>query len=406
MYFQRKNTTFTNQTKKVIMREKIIEIILQKKTFTIMDIAEASGKSVPYVSVLMKEFLREGLVEELSSLDTGRKGRRPGLFRVRPSHAYYLGVDVKAFGLIIGLMDFQGEMVRIERIQDFVYENTHSCFNDVCDRVQGFLAGLDPDIRARLAAINFCLGGRVDSLHGASASVFNFEETYATPLSEMLKDIFSVPVSLINDTTAMAYGEYYSSAAPGVKNVLFANVGWGLGLGIILDGSLYYGHNGYSGEMGHYPYYNNKILCHCGKMGCIETEVSLQAIRRKLIERIRQGENSILSSKVLSTSTITVRDILGAVEKEDPLCIELISWTGSELGRHLAGMINLFNPESIIIGGTLTEVPSYYFLQSVILSVRKYALRLISQNVTIAASSLGDTAGVVGACLIARKDHS
>ena len=387
------------------MREKIIDIVLQKKTFTIMDIAEECGKSVPYVSSLIKEFLSEGLVEEISSLDTGRKGRRPGLYRVRPSYRYYLGVDVKAFCLIIGLMDSQGEMVRVERAQNFVYENSHSCFNDVCERVKKFLAGLDPEVRAHLAAINFSLGGRVDSLHGASASVFNFEETAATTLSEMLKDIFSVPVSLVNDTKAMAYGEYCSSAAPGVKNVLFANVGWGLGLGIILNGEIYYGHNGYSGEMGHYPYYDNNILCHCGKMGCIETEVSIQAIRRKLVERIRRGENSILSSKVHSGNAITVSDILGAVEKEDPLSIELISWTGSELGRHLAGMINLFNPESIIIGGTLTEVPSYYFLQSVIISVRKYALRLMSQNVTIIASTLGDTAGVVGACLIARKEY-
>ena len=387
------------------MREKIIDIVLHKKTFTIMDIVEASGKSVPYISSIIKDFQHKGLVEELSSLDSGRKGRRPSLYRTRPSYRYYLGVDVKAFGLIIGLMDFQGEMVKVERVQDFVYENSHSCFNNVCERVQNFLAGLDPEVRSSLAAINFSLGGRVDSLHGASASVFNFEETYATTLSEMLKDIFSVPVSLVNDTKAMAYGEYCSSVAPEVKNVLFANVGWGLGLGIILNGSLYYGHNGYSGEMGHYPYYDNNILCHCGKMGCIETEVSLQAIRRKLVDRIKRGENSILSTKVHSGNTITIRDILSAVEKEDPLCIELISWTGSELGRHLAGMINLFNPESIIIGGTLTEVPSYYFLQSVILSVRKYALRLISQNVTIVASSLGDTAGVVGACLIARKDH-
>ena len=385
------------------MQEKIIDIVLQKKTFTAQDLAEASGKSVPYISSILKELLQDGWVEELSAMETGRKGRRPSLYGIRRSHCYYLGVDVKAFELVIGLMDFMGDMVRIVRMDDFAYENSHSCFNDVCSRVKAFLSEMDAEVRDRLAAINFCLRGRIDSFRGSSATEFNFEETSATTLSEILRDIFSVPVYLINDTKAMAYGEFRSAGHPEWKNVLFANVGWGLGLGIILNGSLYYGHDGYSGEFGHYPIYDNNILCQCGKMGCLETEVSLQAIRRKLTERIRQGANSILSSKVLSGGSISIRDILDAVEKEDPLCIELTSWTGSELGKHLAGMINLFNPECIIIGGTLTKVPSYYFLQPVILSVKKYALRLMSQNVSIVASPLGDTAGVVGACLIARE---
>ena len=385
------------------MREEIIQIALQKKTFTAQDLAEASGKSVPYISAIVKELLQEGWVEELSSVGTGRKGRRPLLYGIRRTHSYYLGVDIKAFELVIGLMDFMGEMVRMERMGDFVFENSHTCFNEVCSRVQAFLSEIDPEARDRLAAINFCLRGRIDSFRGSSATEFNFEETSTTTLSEILKDIFSVPVFLVNDTKAMAYGEFRSAGNPEWKNVLFANVGWGLGLGMILEGSLYYGHDGYSGEFGHYPIYDNNVLCQCGKMGCLETEVSIQAIRRKLTERIRQGANSILSAKVLSGGAISVRDILEAVEKEDPLCIELISWTGSELGKHLAGMINLFNPESIIIGGTLTKVPSYYFLQPVILSVKKYALRLMSQNVSIVASPLGDTAGVVGACLLARE---
>lgn len=98
--------------------------------------------------------------------------------------------------------------------------------------------------------------------------------------------------------------------------------------------------------------YNNNILCHCGKKGCIETEVSGRAIHRKLIERINNGESSVLSRKVRKGAVITTNDIIEAAEREDPLCIELISQTGTELGHQLAGLINLFNPEIIIIAAT------------------------------------------------------
>mgnify|MGYP000641185317 FL=1 len=206
-----------------------------------------------------------------------------------------------------------------------------------------------------------------------------------------------------NDTKAMAFGEYMTSMNKEYKDVLFVNISWGLGLGIILDGKLYYGKNGFSGEFGHINMYNNNVLCHCGKKGCIETEVSVRAIHRKLMERIRNGESSILSPMVEQRKDVTSKDILEAAANEDPLCIELINRTGVELGRHLAGLINLLNPEAIILGGTLSQAKSYDFLQPVEWAIRKYSLRLMSQNVRVTPSTLGNKAGVVGACLLARR---
>ena len=201
----------------------------------------------------------------------------------------------------------------------------------------------------------------------------------------------------------MAFGEYMTGLNQKYKNVLFVNIGWGLGLGIIIDGKLYYGKNGYTGEFGHVNMYDNNVLCHCGKKGCIETEVSGRAIHRKLIERINSGESSVLSRMVNQRVSITTKDILDAAENEDPLCMELISQTGMELGHQLAGLINLFNPEAVILGGSLSKAKPYDFLQPAELAIRKYSLRLMSQNVYIATSTLGDMAGAVGACLLARS---
>lgn len=144
-------------------------------------------------------------------------------------------------------------------------------------------------------------------------------------------------------------------------------------------------------------------MCHCGKKGCIETEISGSAVCRKIVERIHNHEASVLSKKVWSGNVITIEDIIEAAKLEDPLCIELVTQAGSELGHQLAGLINLLNPDRIIIGGRMSEIASYYFLQPVKLAVHKYSLRLMTQHLSIVPSRLGVDAGVIGACLIARK---
>ena len=96
----------------------------------------------------------------------------------------------------------------------------------------------------------------------------------------------------------MTYAEYIKGCSKGMKDIIFVNVCWGLGIGIIIDGKLYYGKSGYSGEFGHTPGYNNNIICHCGKIGCIETETSGRALKRKLTEALMEGKQSILSDKV------------------------------------------------------------------------------------------------------------
>ena len=99
---------------------------------------------------------------------------------------------------------------------------------------------------------------------------------------------------------------------------------------------------------------DNEVMCHCGKKGCLETEASGSALHRKLIERLEAGENSVLAQQYAQTGTLTLNDIIEAVEREDLLCIELVAEIGQMLGRWLAGLINIFNPEKVVIGGALS----------------------------------------------------
>lgn len=387
------------------IRELLFEKAASDGGFTIPAIASITGLSSTSVSRYVEEMKDEGLLKELPSEAKEGRGRRAIRYALKDNSRYFVGVDVKNFGLSIGLMDFAGDMVRQKSVPEFDYHNSYENLEVVCDAVLDFIVNDCKVDKEHIAGVRFCLGGRVDSESGMSATMYNFEDAKEESLSKILSEKLGLETNIENDSKAMTYGEYFRCCKDKWQNMLMVNIGWGLGLGIVIDGKIYYGGKGFSGEIGHMYAYDNNILCHCGKKGCIETEVSGRAIARKIEERIAQGEASVLSKKVRAKEPLTPEDILRAIDLEDPLTIEIVSWTGTELGKHLAGMMNIFNPECIVIGGVISEVPSYYSIQQVALSIKQYSLRLISQNVPIIASSLKSDASVIGACLMERAEY-
>lgn len=383
------------------VKETILRRVKGEGRFTVPSIAEEMGLSTTTVAKQLSALREEIPIDEIEMEESGRKGRKAVIYGIRADSRYFLGVDIKNVGLAIGMMDFTGNIVKKTVDYSYSFENSHENMDLICSKISSFLEDLGPEDRAKVSGVGFNIGGRVDSMRGTSASIFNFEETQDTPLADLLSEVIGLPVVIENDTKAMTYAEYIAYGMQW-SDVLYVNIGWGLGMGIIIGGRMYYGANGYSGEMGHMRVYENNILCHCGKKGCLETEVSMMAISRKLQERILKGETSILSQKVRLGGRIDARDILDAAEKEDQLCIELISETGKELGKQLAGIINLFNPGCIIIGGQLANASPFYFQQQVALSVKQHSLKLMNRGLPILLTKLGDDAGITGACLLAR----
>lgn len=380
----------------------ILEKAANAGSFTIPSISAMTGLSSTSVARYVEDMKEEGMIVELAPEEKSGRGRRAITYGLRNNSRYFVGVDIKNFGLSMGAMNFSGEMVHKKTDTSYEYANTHENMDEVCNAVLKFIRDDCGLPKESIACVAFCLGGRVNSIKGTSASLYNFEETHDTPLANMLGERLGLATIIENDTKTMAYGEY-ARCKDKWQNMLFVNMGWGLGLGIILGGELYNGSDGYSGELGHVYAYDNNVLCHCGKKGCIETEVSGRAVVRKITARIMDGEASTLSKKVRAKEPLTTYDILNAIDMEDPLAIDIVSRTGTELGKHLAGMMNIFNPECIVIGGKFAELPSWYFIQQAALAIKQYSLKLISQHVPIIASQLQDDAGIMGACLLARS---
>ena len=397
-----KRTPVDKSTSRIV-RNEILTRIMEQGSFTVPDIVDRTGISPTTIAKYVSDMQIDGLLAVVDTVKSERRGRRPLLYGLKSKSLYFIGVDIKYFSLDIGIMDLGGNMIDTRHLSDFRYEDSFSKLDEIIVAVEDFIAGREDIEPGQIECICFSLGGRVNSAEGTSASLFNFEEFRDTSLADFLKDRLGHQVIVENDTKVMAYGEYMSLGDGSVKDMLYINIGWGLGLGIIVDGKLLVGHKGYAGELGHVPFYDNNVMCHCGKKGCIETEVSGNAVYRKLIQRVKGGEQSLLSKKILSGEGITLKDIIFAAGKEDPLCVDLISQMGAQLGRHVAGIINIFNPECIIVGGTFAEAATYYFLHPMNDSIRKYSLRLMSNDIQVKTSILGERSGVIGACILARN---
>lgn len=384
-----------DSSKNVTLKKRIIQYLIMSGNSSIADLSKEMELSVPTVTKLVMELLEAGYLLDSGKQDTSG-GRKPNIYGLNPESGYFAGVDVQKKRILLALVDFNGKIIDQEAVP-YRLENTAEALDELCETINSYIEKL-PVKKDKILQVGVNITGRVNSVSGYSYTYFYFSEH---PLAQILEERFNLPVNLENDSRAMCYGEYMSGAVKGEKNVLFININWGLGAGIIMDGKLYYGKSGFSGEIGHISLFDNEIICQCGKKGCLETEASGYAIQRLLLEKYRQGSTTILAERLEETSDITLAEFVDAVLKEDVLAIEIVERVGTYLGRSLAGLINLFNPEVVIIGGPLSRTQDYIRLP-IKSAIRKYSLNLVNQDTELVVSKLGEKAGLIGACLLAR----
>lgn len=380
-------------------KKRIITHYIYSGSSTLTDLSKELDLSVPTVTKFVMEMCDEGYIIDYGKLETSG-GRHPNLYGLNPESGYFVGVDIKKFAINIGMINFKGDMMEKKLNIPYQFDNTPEALDELCRIIASFIHHTKVE---KEKVLNICvnISGRVNPESGYSFSIFNFSER---PLADILSEKTGFKVCIDNDTRAMAYGEYMQGCVKGEKDIIFVNLSWGTGIGIIIDGKIYTGKSGFSGEFGHVSAFDNEIICRCGKKGCIETEISGSAFYRILMERIAKGESSILSKRVanIKNHPLTLDELIEAVNKEDLLCIEIVEEIGLKLGKQVAGLINLFNPEMVIIGGTLSLTEDY-ITQPLKTSVRKYSLNLVNKDSVIVTSKLKDKAGLIGACMLARS---
>lgn len=374
----------------------IINLCIRKGACSIADFSKELNISVPTATKIVFQLIEDGYLQDCGKVGTNG-GRRPSTYGLNPEAGYFVGVDIARQHFHIAISDFKGELKFYIQDIAFVLEANADSFRGICRKIMDSVtdSGISWD---KVLGVGISLTGRVNPEKGFSLSYFVSDDI---PLKDIFQRELDTAVTIENDSRAMTYGEYMSQGADSDRDMLFINLSWGLGMGMILDGHLYYGKSGFSGEIGHFPMLDNDIICRCGKIGCLETGASGSALTRWIKERLKEGRRSPLWKIYNETGDISLQNVLDAVENEDVLAIEGIGEIGATLGRGIAGLINVFNPGLVVIGGRLI-VGRDYLMLPIRTAVNKLSLSKVSADTKIRFSRLGRSAAAIGDCLLSR----
>ena len=383
--------------KNSLLKKTILHLCIQNGEYSIASLSEQINSSVPTVTKLIGELMDEGFMIELGKSGTSG-GRRPSIYGLNPDAGMFVGLDIRHSHVSIAVTDFKGGLISFQDNISFTFEPDENCIHRVAHSLRTFFSEKDLDWN-KVLGMGISVAGRVNPKTGYS-NLYSFDPE--RPINKILSEDLDIPVVIENDSRAMTYGEYLAGAVKKEKNVLFINVSWGLGMGMILDGHLYYGTSGFSGEFGHFPLLDNDQICRCGKIGCLETGASGSALVRLITEQLRAGRASSLSQTFKKEGKVNLNDIFKAIQEEDILTIESIEKIGSNLGRGLAGLINVFNPQLVVIGGKLSLAGDYLILP-IRSAVKRHAQTIANQDTAIRFTKLRNEAAPIGACMLSRS---
>lgn len=380
-----------------LIKRSIIAHMALNGECTLSELTKELHISVPTMTKLVQELVDENIVSNLGKEETPG-GRRPNVFGLASSAIYFAGVNVGRDNMYFLITDLQNNIIKEEIDSTFELQDRPQCLEHICTKIEHFIdhCGID---RGKILGLGVCITGRVNPDTGRSYKYFTSSEL---PIREILEQRIGIRVLLENDTRARCYAEYTCGKSKNESDVIYLHMGRGVAIGVVVDGQLYYGKSGFAGEFGHIPFFDNEIICSCGKKGCLETEVSGIALEEKMCHLIEKGVNTILKEKYDKDKTIHIDDIIAAAKNDDNLSIELIEEAGEKVGKAVAFLINIFNPETVIVGGNLAAAGDYIMLPMKS-ATNKYSLNLVYKDTKFRLSKMNENASAWGVAMLIRN---
>jgi len=308
----------------------------------------------------------------------------------------YLGIDIGGTNVKIAVVSPRG-MVRARGVLDTnPSDGPRRTFRRIHD-VAGSLLGARDDVRG----VGVGCAGLIDCDRGWLYSSPNLPVWENTSLRGIARRAFGVYTAVDNDANCAAYGEFRCGSSRGVRDLVFITLGTGVGGGVVCDGRLLRGAGNYAGELGHMGIKENGPRCHCGSRGCLEAYVGTSGLLRTARRWMRVKKSPMLAKWLAEGQRLTPRLIFEAARRKDPAARAAVSEAGEHLGVGIASLVNIFNPEAVVIGGGIAA--SLDLLQPRIEeTIRQRAFPEAVRMVRILGSKLGNDATAVGAAMLAK----
>jgi predicted NBD/HSP70 family sugar kinase len=384
--------------KSITYKKRILKELYFYDTLWSADLSAQINLSLPITTKMVNELIEEGLVLETGyAPSTG--GRRPLMYSIRPDNMYVVAVSMDQFITRIVISDMKNSNVSaVEKFELPLAKNTEA-LSILIKRIDHHIAqsGIKKD---KIIGIGIGMPGFIDSGKGLN---YSFLETHGKSITHLISESIGLPVYIDNDSSLIALAELKFGAAHNKKSAMVVNLGWGIGLGMILNGELFKGYNGFAGEFSHIPLFLNNKLCSCGKSGCLETEASLLVVVEKAEKGLAEGQVSMLKHLPKDSFEQAAQAILGAAAKGDKFAVELLSEAGYNIGRGVAILIHLLNPEAIILSG-MGSAAGKVWQAPIQQALNEHCIPRLAASTQIEISALGYGSELIGAAALVMEN--
>ena len=343
------------------------------------------------VTSIVNDLIKTNLIRETKTRAPSN-GRPPIILEINEERGYVAGVDMGASHLTVIIANF-GAQVLAEKEQPFkIADGPAECIRQADEALRSLLSTLGLGL-SDLSAIGAGVPGPTIASEGMVLAPPIMPGWDRFPIRDTLEKLWGCPVSLNNDAELGVLGEWAYGAGRGEQNLAYIKVGTGIGAGLFIDGQIYRGATGSAGEIGHMTIDENGPLCACGNRGCLEALAGGRAIVNLARTAIQSGRRTELSA---NPEALTAMDVSSAAARGDLVAQEVLAEAGNQLGIALTSLVNLFNPNIVVVGGGVAQTGDL-FLEPIRKAVLKRSLPAAAHAVRITTSLLGKRSTGMGA---------
>ena len=315
-----------------------------------------------------------------------------------------IGIDVGGQSTKLGVVNAEGEIIA-QTVISSLQEELIDYINELTKAIKGLIADTAETGKVKGIGIGAPNGnyykGTVEYAPNLKWSYDNDGKPTVIELAALVKSFTGLPVTITNDANAAAMGEMAYGVARGMKNFIMITLGTGVGSGIVINGEVVYGHDGFAGELGHTIAIRDGRPCNCGLTGCLETYCSAMGVKRTAQELLSRNPERPSLLRQLDPETISSKDVFDAAEKGDEIALEIFRTTGQILGRSLADFVKFSAPEAIVLFGGLARAKKF-FHDDLVAAMEENQLQIWRGRIKILYSSLKDSdAAILGASALA-----
>jgi len=382
---------------------RILNLIRENGKISRADLSRMSSISAPTVTRVVDSLIKdEGLVKEIGE-GVSSGGRRPTLVE-------FAGLDNFVIGLDIGSTQIKGVLSNLNAkvIKEVKYPTqVNMGFDKTIDMISNVIGELchHPQVTGKKI---FGIGMAVAGLINHKKNIIEYSPDfhwYQKDILGALQHKCNLPVKFDNVTRLMALGELWYGVGDKIKNFIVVNIGYGIGAGIIINGQPLYGPKGMAGEFGHITLdIDSDVVCECGNLGCLEALASGRAIALYAQKKLENGGDSILKDMCSGNyQLVTAEMVAKATQQGDELSKKIFDRAAEYLGVGIAGVINLFSPEAVFLGGGVSQAGDMIF-SKVRETIHKRAINTIAKDIPIKSVTFGMNAAVMGAIALILKE--